>query len=133
MLNFEEEEGEKRAAMLEAPKEQRLRRASLISEIYTEGNTYAQLARKPRFSTVSAISLAESRKSVEVKNGGEGAGGGGSDDDDEKKKDPGCGGGTDLFWLEMVLDFSSGHREGVKSVAKCGQHSELLNYKNDFQ
>ena len=122
MLNFEEE-GEKRAAMLEAPKEQRLRRASLISEIYTEGNTYAQLARKPRFSTVSAISLAESHKSVEVKNGGAG----GSDDDDEKKKDPGCGGGTDLcnFWLGIVLGFSVGGgraQRRVKTAAESGQN-----------
>ena len=70
--------------MLEAPKEQRLRRASLISEIYTEGNTYSQILRKPRFSTVSAMSLTEERKSVDVKNGV--GGGGGSDSDDEKKK-----------------------------------------------
>ena len=74
--------------MLEAPKEQRLRRASLISEIYTEGNTYSQILRKPRFSTVSAMSLAESRKSVDVKNGG------GSDGSDDEKKSG--SGGTHL-------------------------------------
>ena len=62
-MNFEEEGEVKRAGMLEPPKEQRLRRGSLISETYTEGNTYARLARKPRFSIASAISLAESRKS----------------------------------------------------------------------
>ena len=59
-------------SLLEAPKEQRLRRASLISEIYTEGNTYSQILRKPRFSTVSAMSLTEEpRRSVDVRNGAE--------------------------------------------------------------
>ena len=78
---------------MEAPKEQRLRRASLISEIYTEGNTYSQILRKPRFSTVSAMSLTEERRSVDVKNGGTGGSDGGSDD--EKKP----GSGTDLLLL----------------------------------
>ena len=83
--------------MLEAPKEQRLHRASLISEIYTEGNTYSQILRKPRFSTVSAMAETESRKSVDVKNG-EGGGGGGSDSDDEKKP----GSGTDLLVTSIL-------------------------------
>ena len=76
-------------SLLEAPKEQRLRRASLISEIYTEGNTYSQILRKPRFSTVSAMSLTEEpRRSVDVRNGAGNGSDGGSDD--EKKK-PGSG------------------------------------------
>ena len=84
---------------MEAPKEQRLRRASLISEIYTEGNTYSQILRKPRFSTVSAMSLTEERRSVDVKNGAGGGSDGGSDD--EKKP----GSGTDLL-LPLFCNFS---------------------------
>ena len=75
-------------SLLEAPKEQRLRRASLISEIYTEGNTYSQILRKPRFSTVSAMSLTEEpRRSVDVRNGAGGSDGG---SDEARKVEQDC-------------------------------------------